>query len=50
MLDDKAQLRDETKQYVPRFIAICKIMRNLDKLVGRVKELEKKLKELESKS
>lgn len=32
MLDDKAQLKDETKQYVPRFIAICKIMRNLDKL------------------
>jgi len=25
-------------------------MRNLDKLVGRVKELEKKLKELEAKS
>lgn len=31
-LDDKAQLREETKQYVPRFLAICKIMRNLDKL------------------
>lgn len=31
-LDDKAQLREETKQYVPRFLAICKIMRNLGKL------------------
>lgn len=31
-LDNKAQLREETKQYVPRFLAICKIMRNLDKL------------------
>lgn len=32
MLDGKAQLRDETRQYVPRFIAVCKIMRNLDAL------------------
>ena len=32
MLDDKAQLRDETKQYVPRFIAMTKIMRNLPEL------------------
>ncbi len=32
MLDDKAQLRDETKQYVPRFLAITKIMRNLPDL------------------
>lgn len=32
MLDEKAQLRDETKQYVPRFIAITKIMRNLPQL------------------
>ncbi len=32
MLDDKAQLRDETKQYVPRFLAITKIMRNLPEL------------------
>lgn len=31
-LEEKAQLRDETKQYVPRFLAICKIMRNLDSL------------------
>lgn len=31
-LDDKAQLRTETKQYVPRFLAICKIMRNLESL------------------
>ena len=26
MLDDKAQLRDETKQYVPRYLAVTKIM------------------------
>ncbi len=32
MLDDKAQLRDETKQYVPRFLAVTKIMRNLPEL------------------
>ncbi len=32
MLDDKAQLRDETKQYVPRFIAVTKIMRHLPEL------------------
>ena len=32
MLDDKAQLREETKQYVPRFLAITKIMRNLPDL------------------
>lgn len=32
LLDEKAQLRDETKQYVPRFIAITKIMRNLPQL------------------
>ena len=32
MLDDKAQLRDETKQYVPRYLAITKIMRNLPQL------------------
>ncbi|MDD4701913.1 MAG: LysM peptidoglycan-binding domain-containing protein [Desulfovibrio sp.] len=32
MLDDKAQLRDETKQYVPRFLAMTKIMRNLPEL------------------
>ncbi len=32
MLDDKAQLREETKQYVPRFLAITKIMRNLPQL------------------
>ncbi len=31
-LDEKAQLKDETKQYVPRFLAVCKLMRNLDKL------------------
>lgn len=32
MLDDKAQLRDETKQYVPRYLAVTKIMRNLPEL------------------
>ncbi len=32
MLDDKAQLREETKQYVPRFMAVSKIMRNLPQL------------------
>lgn len=31
-LSEKAQLRDETKRYVPRFIAVSKIMRNLEKL------------------
>lgn len=31
-LDEKTQLRDETRQYVPRFIAVTKIMRNLPKL------------------
>ncbi len=29
MLSEKAQLRKETKDYVPRFLAVCKIMRNL---------------------
>ncbi len=32
LLDDKAQLRDETQQYVPRFLAVTKIMRNVKKL------------------
>jgi membrane-bound lytic murein transglycosylase D len=32
MLDERAQLKDETKQYVPRFLAVCKMMRNLEKL------------------
>ena len=31
-LDEKAQLREETKQYVPRFMAVTKIMRNLPQL------------------
>lgn len=31
-LDSKAQLREETKQYVPRFLAVTKIMRNLPQL------------------
>ncbi|GFH63425.1 MAG: lytic transglycosylase [Candidatus Desulfovibrio kirbyi] len=31
-LDEKAQLRDETKQYVPRLLAVTKIMRNLPQL------------------
>lgn len=32
MLDEKAKLKEETKQYVPRFLAITKIMRNLSLL------------------
>lgn len=32
VLDDKAQLRVETQKYVPRFMAVTKIMRNLPKL------------------
>ena len=32
MLDERTQLRNETKQYVPRFLAVCKMMRNLEKL------------------
>lgn len=32
LLDDKAQLKEETRQYVPRFLAMCKIMRNADVL------------------
>ena len=32
LLDDKAQLKDETQQYVPRFLAVTKIMRNLKQL------------------
>ncbi|SHN53946.1 LysM peptidoglycan-binding domain-containing protein [Desulfovibrio litoralis] len=32
MLQGKTQLKDETKQYVPRFIAVSKIMKNLDLL------------------
>ena len=32
LLDDRAQLRDETKQYVPRYLAVTKIMRNLPQL------------------
>lgn len=32
LLDEKAQLKDETRQYVPRFIAVTKIMRNLPSL------------------
>lgn len=31
-LDEKAQLREETRQYVPRFMAVTKIMRNLPEL------------------
>lgn len=31
-LDEKEQLREETKQYVPRFLAVTKIMRNLPDL------------------
>lgn len=32
MLDYKAQLRAETRQYVPRFLAVTKIVRNLELL------------------
>ena len=32
VLDEKSQLREETKQYVPRFLAVTKIMRNLPSL------------------
>lgn len=32
MLDEKRQLKPETIQYVPRFLAMCKIMRNIDML------------------
>ncbi|MDR0466071.1 MAG: LysM peptidoglycan-binding domain-containing protein [Deltaproteobacteria bacterium] len=32
VLDERGQLKDETKQYVPRFLAVCKMMRNLEKL------------------
>lgn len=32
VLDEKAQLREETRQYVPRFLAVTKIMRNLPQL------------------
>lgn len=31
-LDEKTQLKEETKQYVPRFLAVTKIMRNLPEL------------------
>lgn len=31
-LDEKRQLKDETRQYVPRFMAVTKIMRNLPDL------------------
>ena len=32
MLDDKARLKEETQQYLPRFLAFVKIMRNLETL------------------
>ncbi|MCC8193473.1 MAG: LysM peptidoglycan-binding domain-containing protein, partial [Deltaproteobacteria bacterium] len=32
MLDDKARLKEETQQYLPRFLAFVKIMRNLEAL------------------
>lgn len=31
-LDEKTKLKEETRQYVPKFIAVTKIMENLDKL------------------
>ncbi len=30
--DEKARLKEETKQYVPRFLAMCKVMRNAEAL------------------
>lgn len=41
MLSGKAQLRDETKNYVPRFLAFCKIMRNLNSLGFQSVDLNK---------
>lgn len=32
VLDEKRQLKEETRQYVPRFMAVTKIMRNLPQL------------------
>lgn len=32
LLDEKRQLKEETRQYVPRFLAMCKIMRHADAL------------------
>lgn len=32
ILDEKTQLREETQQYVPKFMAVTKIMRNLPEL------------------
>lgn len=32
LLDEKRQLKNETQEYVPRFLAMTKIMRNADKL------------------
>ena len=32
MLDEKARLKEETQQYLPRFLAFVKIMRNLEAL------------------
>ncbi|MDL2210451.1 LysM peptidoglycan-binding domain-containing protein [Desulfovibrio sp. OttesenSCG-928-O18] len=32
MLDDKAQLKEETQQYLPRFLAFVKILRNAEAL------------------
>lgn len=32
MLDNKAQLKEETQQYLPRFLAFTKILRNLETL------------------
>lgn len=43
MLSDKAQLREETKNYVPRFLAFCKIMRNLNALGFQSVDMNKPL-------
>lgn len=38
VLDDKMRLKEETQQYVPRFLAMCKIMRNAEALGFRPAE------------
>ncbi len=44
MLDAKAQLKEETQQYVPRFLAFTKIIRNLEQLGFEKPEPQKALK------
>ena len=42
ILDEKARLKDETKNYVPKFMAVSKIMRNLEELGFEAIEPEKR--------